>query len=162
MKKLLYLFFLSLSLSAAAQTQAFREKNYNIGSNKLAIEGYDPVAYFSQHKAVKGKSQFRISDHGIIYQFVSQENLDLFKNDAAHYEPQYGGWCAYAMGDLGEKVEIDPETFKIIDGKLYLFYNKLFTNTLPIWNKNEAKLKTAADKNWRAALSTGLLRKEKL
>jgi YHS domain-containing protein len=148
MKKLLLIFLTIISFGALAQTQDFREKNYNIESNKLAIDGYDPVAYFTQAKAVKGKSAYRISDQGIIYQFASKENLELFKKDAAHYEPQYGGWCAYAMGATGEKVEVDPETFKIIDGKLYLYYNRLFNNTLTDWNKNEAKLKAVADKNW--------------
>ncbi len=65
------------------------------------------------------------------------------------YEPQYGGWCAYAMGNSGEKVEVDPETYKIVDGKLYLFYNKYFTNTLKSWNKDEAKLKSKADESWK-------------
>ena len=58
------------------------------------------------------------------------------------------GWCAYAMGAKGEKVEVDPETFKIVDGKLYLFYNKFFNNTLESWNKDEARLRSNADKNW--------------
>ena len=64
------------------------------------------------------------------------------------YEPAYGGWCAYAMGDSGDKVEIDPETFEVRDGKLYLFYNRLFTNTLPKWQKNEPILQRKADQSW--------------
>lgn len=52
------------------------------------------------------------------------------------------------MGNTGEKVEVDPETFKIIEGRVYLFYNKFFTNTLPDWNKMEAVLKKKADENW--------------
>jgi len=62
------------------------------------------------------------------------------KNPAG-YEPQYGGWCAYAMGANGEKVEIDPGTFKIVDGKLNLYYNAFFNNTLKSWNKDEVNLK---------------------
>jgi hypothetical protein len=85
---------------------------------------------------------------GVNYRFASEQNRQLFKASPSKYEPQYGGWCAYAMGANGEKVEVDPETFKIIDGKLYLFYNKLFNNTLTTWNKNEATLKQKADKNW--------------
>jgi hypothetical protein len=52
------------------------------------------------------------------------------------------------MGSSGEKVDIDPETFKIVDGKLYLFYNRFFNNTLKTWNKDEAHLRSSADKNW--------------
>ncbi|MEN9569980.1 MAG: hypothetical protein RL172_1211, partial [Bacteroidota bacterium] len=58
------------------------------------------------------------------------------------------GWCAYAMGAKGQKVTIDPETFKIRNGKLYLFYNKLFNNTLKDWNKDEPALCAKADTNW--------------
>jgi len=52
------------------------------------------------------------------------------------------------MGEKGEKVNIDPETFKIVNDKLYLFYNKFFNNTLKSWNKDEARLKLSADNNW--------------
>jgi YHS domain-containing protein len=116
----------------------------------IAIQGYDPVSYFTQQKAVKGKKELAWSKDGITYYFSSSSNKELFVKNSATYEPQYGGWCAYAMGETGEKVEIDPETFKILDGKLYLFYNSLFNNTLPKWNKAESDLKTKADKNWKA------------
>ena len=73
----------------------------------------------------------------------------MFKKDPTQYEPQYGGWCAYAMGSKGEKVPIDPETFKITNGKLYLFYNKFFNNTLTSWNKDEPGLMNKANGNWK-------------
>lgn len=76
------------------------------------------------------------------------KNKDLFAAAPVKYEPQYGGWCAYAMGAKGEKVSVDPETFKITDGKLFLFYNRFFTNTLKDWNKDENNLKINADKSW--------------
>jgi hypothetical protein len=75
-------------------------------------------------------------------------NKEYFSKNPSKYEPQFGGWCAFAMGDSGEKVEINPETFKIIDGKLYLFYNAFFNNTLKSWNKDEANLKAKATSNW--------------
>ena len=77
----------------------------------------------------------------------------MFLKTPSNYEPQYGGWCAYAMGAKGTKVEIDPETFKIKDGKLFLFYHKLFTNTLLSWNKDEDNLNREADKNWKSIIS---------
>ena len=77
------------------------------------------------------------------------KNKEEFKKNPAAYEPQYGGWCAYAMGKDGDKVSIDPETFKIVNGKLYLFYNRAFNNTLKSWNKDEPTLKTKADANWQ-------------
>lgn len=89
------------------------------------------------------------SYQGVIYKFSSNENKDAFLKNPSRYEPQYGGWCAYAMGSEGGKVEINPETFKIIDGKLYLFYNQYFNNTLKSWNKEENNLKSKADANWK-------------
>ncbi len=131
-----------------AQTN-LRIKDFNLEKG-IAIQGYDPVAYFVQKKAVKGNKQFTVSAEGIIYYLSSNSNKELFLKDYKKYEPQYGGWCAYAMGASNEKVEIDPETFKIIDGKLYLFYHSWVNNTLNKWNKDEANLKANADKNWSA------------
>ena len=90
-----------------------------------------------------------IQNKPIHYYFSSSANKEVFKKSPAKFEPEYGGWCAYAMGAKGEKVEIDPETFKIIHGKLYLFYNRNFNNTLKTWNKDETSLKTKADTNWQ-------------
>jgi YHS domain-containing protein len=119
----------------------------------VAIQGYDPVAYFTSKKAVKGKKEFEYKHQGAVYYFSSSANRDAFIKNPAAYEPQYGGWCAYAMGATGEKVEIDPETFKVLDNKLYLFYNAYFNNTLPKWNKEEMSLKSKADKNWKAIIN---------
>lgn len=133
--------------TAFGQASALRQKNFNL-SHGLAIQGYDPVSYFSGSPR-EGSAEIATSYNGIVYRFASRQHLDQFKQNPARYEPQYGGWCAYAMGSTGEKVDIDPETYKIIDGKLYLFYNKRFNNTLKSWNRNEAALHTRADANWQ-------------
>ncbi len=148
---LIFLTCLLLLSTIAAKAQSapnnFIAKHVYI-ENKIALAGYDAVAYFTQKKAVKGTSKFSSSIAGVIYHFSSEANKVLFIKNPSAYLPQYGGWCAYAMGDKGEKVEIDPETFKIINGKLYLFYNAYFNNTLKSWNKDEPNLKTKADANW--------------
>ena len=143
--------FLMVALSFAAsslyaQTSA-RTKEFNL-ENNVALQGYDPVAYFTVQKAVPGKKEFAVQVEGATYYLSSASNKALFQKEPARYAPQYGGWCAYAMGAKGQKVEVDPETFKVVDGKLYLFYNAYFNNTLPKWNQDEVKLKAAADKNW--------------
>ena len=134
--------------NANAQSQ-LRVKQFNLDKG-LAIQGYDPVAYFTQNKAIKGSKQWAAIAEGVTYYFSSVANKDLFVRDYRKYEPQYGGWCAYAMGANNEKVEIDPETFKITNGKLYLFYHSWTNNTLTKWNKDEANLKAKADINWSA------------
>jgi len=125
-----------------------RKAQYNIAKKQLGIGGYDLVAYFTLGKAKEGNATNTATYQGITYRFISAENCNLYKKNPNQYEPQYGGWCAYAMGNDGSKVEVDPETFKINNGKLYLFYNKYFTNTLKSWNKDEANLMKSADANW--------------
>lgn len=139
--------FLSIAVNAQDNNTSKRIKNYNLEKG-IALQGYDPVAYFTSGKAVKGQKDNLYLYNGVTYNFSSKANLELFKANPAKYEPQYGGWCAYAMGNDGSKVEVDPETFKIINGKLYLFYNFYFTNTLKKWNANEAVLNKNADANW--------------
>jgi len=148
MKKLTLFVLLFVSVFSFAQNDSKRIAQYNL-ENKVAIQGYDPVAYFNRGKAVKGKKEILASYQGVIYKFSSNENKEAFLKNPSKYEPQYGGWCAYAMGSSGGKVEINPETFKIIDGKLYLFYNAYFNNTLKSWNKDEDDLKSKADTNWK-------------
>ena len=75
-------------------------KHANTEKN-IAIDGYDPVAYFTQNKAIKGNKKFAVSVDGIIYYCSSQVNKDLLVKTPTKYEPQYGGWCAYAMGAKG-------------------------------------------------------------
>lgn len=116
--------------------------------NKLAIDGYDPVAYFLTSHAQQGLKSNAVSYQGAIYYFSSEANKETFKRNPSKYVPQYGGWCAFAIGDTGEKVKVDPETFQIKDGKLYLFYNFRGNNTLVPWNKNLEILRKQADKNW--------------
>ncbi len=150
MKKImLFAFAAILGISLAQAQSATRKKQFNL-EKSVAIQGYDPVAYFTLGKAVKGDKKFTASADGIIYNFSTEANKNLFLKDYSKYEPQYGGWCAYAMGATNEKVEIDPETFKILNGKLYLFYHTWTNNTLNKWNKDEANLKSKADKNWQA------------
>jgi YHS domain-containing protein len=137
-----------ISFSSFAQDEALRKKQFNLDDN-VAVSGYDPVAYFKSNKAIKGNKNLAVYNQGIVYYFSSVENKEEFKKNPSKYEPQFGGWCAYAMGAKGEKVSVDPETFKILDGKLYLFYNSFFNNTLKSWNKDESNLKPKADANWK-------------
>jgi YHS domain-containing protein len=153
MKTKILLTSLVLSLfsgTAFSQDAAtLRKKQFNLNDDNVAISGYDPVAYFKENKGVKGRKELAVYYAGVIYYFSSAENKEEFKKDPSKYEPEYGGWCAYAMGAKNEKVSINPETFKIINGKLYLFYNRNSNNTLNTWNKDEASLKSKADANWQ-------------
>ncbi len=139
--------FYGVMQSALSQTN-IRKTQFNIDKKAIAVSGYDVVSYFALGKAVKGSNSYAVAAEGVLYYFSTLANKDIFLKDWKKYEPQYGGWCAYAMGSSGEKVEVDPETFKIKDGKLYLFYHSWVNNTLTKWNKDENNLNTKADKNW--------------
>ena len=88
----------------------------------LALHGFDPVAYFTQNKAVKGEPVLTASYQGVTYQFASKEDQAAFEADPAKYVPRYGGFCALATSK-GIKADIDPHAFAINDGKLYVNYS---------------------------------------
>ena len=147
MKSLVVILSIALFTSSlSGQNLPYAKNHYNLEKN-LAIQGYDPVSYFVNNKAEEGKSSISFNHEGVIYYFTSEAHKKAFAETPEKYEPQYGGYCAYAMAN-GEKVRVDPETFKVIDGKLYLFYNFRFTNTLKLWNKEEAVLLPKAEKEW--------------
>jgi YHS domain-containing protein len=147
---LITLFMISLASAATGQadhaTNAERRRNFNT-ENYVALREWDPVSYF-QKKPARGNSKFSYEYNAITYYFANQANLDEFKKTPAKYEPAYGGWCAYTIAATGERVKISPTTYKIVDGKLYLFYNFNNDNRLLKWNTDEKKNKAAADKNW--------------
>ena len=149
MKQLAYIGIgLVIFIGGLSAQNNHRQQLFNLSGKQLAINGYDVVAYFTQGKAVEGKASLAVSYEGVNYHFSSLQNKETFLSQPLKYEPQYGGWCAYAMGATGEKVAVNPETFKILDGKLFLFYNKFFNNTLKSWNKDEKALNAKADGNW--------------
>lgn len=127
-------------------------KHANI-KDGLAVSGFDVVAYFDGAPE-KGEKSITTSHQGITYRFSSENNKQKFQDNPEKYIPVYGGWCAYAMGVSGDKVKIDPETFKVVNDRLYLFYNFWGNNTLKSWNKDEPDLKTKADKYWSETLSS--------
>ncbi|MCB4798510.1 YHS domain-containing (seleno)protein [Neotamlana laminarinivorans] len=141
MKWFLVMCFLSLYSLQAQQI------DYNLKKGYIA-EGYDVVSYFKNNPQ-EGKTEYTTTFNGVKFKFSSKENLNTFKNNPESYVPKYGGYCAYAIAEKGDKVGIDPETYQITNGKLYLFYNSWGINTLKSWKKlnidNQIK---QADKNW--------------
>lgn len=140
------LFFLAASLFTVSGMMAQKDFNKKKG---VAINGYDVVSYFDGN-AKKGTDTFTADYEGTTFLFLSEENLDKFEGNPEKYVPQYGGYCAYAVAVKGKKVSVNPETYEIKDGKLFLFYNRGNTNTLELWkNENPEELKKQADTNWQ-------------
>ena len=114
----------------------------------IAVGGYDPVAYFAEHKPVQGKADITYSWKGATWRFASTQNRDAFKANPEKYAPQYGGYCAYAVSQ-GATAKGDPQTWKIVGGKLYL---NLSPAVQKLWEKDILGYIRAADKNWPGVL----------
>lgn len=113
-----------------------------------AIQGYDPVAYFTQSKPVEGDSQYQYEWNGAKWRFANDENLQAFKANPEQYAPQYGGYCAWAVSQ-GYTAKVDPEAWTIDNGKLYLNYNRSVRDK---WLKDTQGNIAKADRNWPTLL----------
>lgn len=113
-----------------------------------AIKGYDPVAYFTEGKPVEGSGDFSAEWKGATWKFASAANRDAFLAEPEKYAPQYGGYCAYAVSQ-GYTAKIEPEAWKIVDGKLYLNYS---LDVQKRWVAKQAEYIAAADQNWPGVL----------
>ena len=118
------------------------------GSTDTAILGYDSVAYFSDGKPVKGQDGLVADYMGAKWKFATPAHLEQFKADPAKYAPQYGGYCAYGVSQ-DNLVSIEPDKFKILDGKLYLNYN---ADIQAKWLKDPAGFIKQADAKFQALL----------
>lgn len=118
----------------------------NLTEQNVAISGYDPVSYFSD-RPIPGNPDISASYGDATYHFATAENKAQFEADPERYIPQYGGFCAVAVSE-GKLVPVDPETYKVTEGKLYLFYNGEHGNTKPQWEADEATMKRNADEQW--------------
>jgi YHS domain-containing protein len=116
----------------------------NKSADGLALQGFDPVAYFTLRKPTKGDANFTATHAGATYRFASAEHRDLFIANPASYVPAYGGFCGYAAS-VGKVRPINPELWSIIDGTLILQNSK---GAVELWEKDVAGNKTKADRYW--------------
>jgi len=136
-------FVLALALPAMAQGT---KTLVNVDGSNVAIQGYDPVAFFTDNKPVKGDSKYVTKSDGAFYYFASKEHRDLFVKNPEKYEPVFGGYCAYGVYK-DKLVEIDVDAFQIVDGKLLLQYSKSIRDK---FNKDTKGNLAKADANWPA------------
>ncbi len=129
-----------------AETQAIQ---YFVDGNGLAIRGTDPVAYFTQGGPVAGRAEFTHTWNNATWQFASAENRDLFAANPEQYAPQYGGYCAWAVSQ-GYTAAIDPSAWRIVDGKLYLNFNRGVQRR---WERDIPGNISKANANWPGVLS---------
>ena len=110
----------------------------------VALEGYDPVSYFTDGKPVKGDPKIEATFNGALYHFVSQAHRETFEKDPTKYAPAYGGYCGYAAS-IGKVRPANPLLWSIVDGQLVVQHT---TGAVELWEKDVAGNKSKADKNW--------------
>jgi YHS domain-containing protein len=123
----------------------------NVDENGVILDGHDPVAFFTEGRPVKGSAGLRSTYRGAIYQFASQRNRETFDADPAKYEPQFGGWCAYAVSQ-GRTAPIQVETWSIVEGRLVLQHN---AKAVRLWEADPVKFLHLADRYWPAVVANG-------
>lgn len=122
---------------------------YNVDSTGVAMHGYSPVSYFESGHAEPGSAAFARKWRGITYHFTSEAQAAAFGADPAHFEPAFGGWCAYGMS-LGIRWDTDPEAFKIVDDRLLLFSRTPDADARELWDReaNETELLSRSGHYW--------------
>jgi YHS domain-containing protein len=136
------------ALGFAAPAYADHAPVYTSALSRVAVGGYDPVAYFTDGRPTRGTTQFRIMHQGYEYRFASAEHLAAFRADPARYLPQYGGYCAWAVAH-GYTASGDPQQWRIVDGRLFLNYNAEIQRR---WASDIPGNIRSADANWPGVL----------
>lgn len=137
---------LSLIIVLLSAVGGFAKEALNVDENGLALQGYDPVGYFTDGKAMKGSPEFTATYQGGTYQFASAEHKALFEKSPAKYSPQFGGFCGYAAS-INKLAPIMPEFFQVLHDRLVLQHNE---KAWGLWHQDvEGNLKKA-DVNWPA------------
>ena len=124
--------------------------SHNLLGESVGAAGYDPVSYFPEGggRPQKGLISISLEQNGITYRFASEANKALFQKTPARFVPQYGGWCAWAVAEINKRVDVDPESFVVRDGRLYLFYRDAKLDTRAMWTPKAAELIQKAEANW--------------
>ena len=140
MKKCFLLLMLVSSIPAFGQFKSL----LNLDKKGIAIQGYDPVAFFTQNRTVKGLLEFESKYNGARYLFATAEDKATFDANPAKYEPQFGGFCAYGASQ-GHTAPVKIEAFQIVNGRLLMQYD---LGVKKEFNKDQQGNLQKADKNW--------------
>lgn len=140
--------FLSALMVSTSPLRAESDPFYTGYLSNVAVQGYDPVAYFKEGTPVKGRSDFSTEYKGAEFHFSTQANLDTFKTEPDKYAPQFGGYCAWAVAQ-GYTAKGDANHWAVVDGKLYLNYN---ADIKARWQADIPGFIERANQNWTAVL----------
>jgi hypothetical protein len=139
----------SLLLAASAVFSARQTPELNVNRGGLAVQGYDVVAYVTRGTAVRGRAEFEYRWRDAVWRFENAGHRDRFARSPEQYAPQFGGYCAWAVS-RGYTADIDPEAWRIIDGRLYLNYSRRVQR---MWEQDVPGNIAKGNANWPAVLS---------
>ena len=146
------IFFIVLALAFSfACTKRGPVSPVNVTADGVAIKGYDPVAYFTDKRPVRGLSEFEYLWHGAKWRFSSAAHREMFRQSPDRYAPRYGGYCAYAVSQ-GKVADIDPDSWTVFDDRLYLNLNP---DVKKLWEKDMREYIRKADENWPRVMGAG-------
>ena len=143
-----------VAMGLSAQTPAPATPNpmtLNLLGPSVGVEGFDPVTYWPEggSKPLQGTIKLTYNHAGVNYRFANEKNLETFKMSPERFLPQYGGYCAWAIGAINQRVDVNPNHYVIRDGKLYLFFSDANIVTRDMWKKDTVALIAKADANYQ-------------
>ena len=145
-KFILLITLIGIAVAFAACSKSESSLGINTDANGVALRGFDAVAYFAVENAVKGDAKYEYAWNGAKWIFSSEENMKAFQANPEAYAPQFGGYCSFAVSE-GYTADGDPEAWKVVDGKLYLNYNKQVREK---WETNQADRIEKGKSNWQS------------
>ena len=125
---------------------------FNLLGESVGLVGYDPVSYFPEggSKPVKGLISISVEHEGVSYRFASEDHKAAFVKNPSKYLPAYGGWCAWAVAELGKRVDVDPQSYLLRNGQLLVFYRDAALDTRAMFLENPDALYRKGEANWPA------------
>ena len=127
-------------------------KSHNLLGESVGLVGYDPVSYFPEGggRPAKGLISISVEHEDVTYRFATEAHKAAFAKNPAKYVPAFGGWCAWAVGELGKRVDVDPESYVVMNGRLLVFYRDPALDTRAKFLENPDVLLKKAEANWPA------------
>jgi hypothetical protein len=140
---------LGLTAGIVAGAAAYQKSPVNVSRGHLALQGYDAVAYWTSGQPTKGSPSFEHRWKDAVWRFSTAANRDQFAKDPSRYVPEFGGYCAYAVS-RGYTADIDPNAWRIVDGRLYLNYSK---RVQKLWEEDVPGNIAKGRQNWPGVLA---------
>ncbi len=140
---------LSVPAAAILARPALAAKPPVFATGGVAINGYDPVAYFTEGMPLKGDAAYASDWGDALLQFASAENKAMYDADPEKFSPRYGGYCAYAVSK-GATAPTDPQAWTVHDDRLYLNFS---VDVRSIWQQDIPGNIALADANWPGVLA---------